>query len=420
MNAYTPQPKIETQRPLKIALLGYRSHPFVGGQGIYLHYLSKALAAYGHTVHVYSGPPYPDLAEGIKLIKIPSLDLYAHPQPLRALRPKHLQSFSDTYEWWSKLSGSFAEPYVFGRRVAKHLRNADYDIIHDNQSLCSALIHLQKKHTVVATIHHPIHRDRELALQAAPNWKHRFLIRRWYNFLEMQENVVTRLNNIITVSESSKNDIADCFNHPHKKISVITNGIDTSIFKPLPAISKNPWRLITTASADQPLKGLIFLLRAHKTLLEKWPKLHLVIIGKLKKGGEAEKQLQKLGLQQHVQFKSELSTQALVEEYNQAAIAICPSLYEGFGMPAAEAMACGVPCITTDGGALPEVVGDAGLIVPAGDDIKLAEAIDLYLTQHELKMQTALSGKNRIRKHFSWQTVAHELTDYYRSILNSH
>ena len=173
---------------LRIALLGYRSHPHVGGQGIYLHYLSKVLVDLGHSVDVISGPPYPELDARVNLIQLPSLDLYAHKNPHWALRPKHLISLADFSEWWSKLSGGFGEPYSFGRRLVGYFKQhkPHYDIIHDNQSLCYGLLKLQARGgNVIATVHHPITRDRELAIASATTKGQRWLINRWYSFLVM-------------------------------------------------------------------------------------------------------------------------------------------------------------------------------------------------------------------------------------------
>ncbi len=108
------------ERPLRIALLGYRSQPHTGGQGVYLRFLSKSLLDAGHQVDVISGPPYPDLCPGVGLVKLPSMDLYAN--GLRSLRPHHLRSMTNVIEWTSKLTGGFAEPYTFGRRAVKFLR----------------------------------------------------------------------------------------------------------------------------------------------------------------------------------------------------------------------------------------------------------------------------------------------------------
>ncbi|WP_086929822.1 glycosyltransferase family 4 protein [Agarilytica rhodophyticola] len=405
-------------RPLKIALLGYRSHPFVGGQGIYIKYLSRALSAMGHSVDVISGPPYPELDENIRLIKVPSLDLFAHPNHARALKARHLKSFTDTFEWWSMLTGGFAEPYTFGRRVEKLLRNSDYDIIHDNQSLCYGLVALQKRGlNVVSTIHHPIHRDRALALKAAKKWSDRLLIKRWHSFLNMQEVVVKKLHNIITVSSTSQKDIAKYFARPEADTPVISNGIDTETFKPYPSIETKPYRIITTASSDQPLKGLQFLLQAVHSLQEGFSNLELVVVGKLKEDGDTQKQLEALDINGRVKFKSNLSTQELVELYASSHIAVSPSLYEGFGLPVGEAMACQLPVIATDGGALPEVVGNAGYIVKAGDSQALARQLKFLFDNPDQAQAMAIKARQHIISNFSWAKVAQTLTQYYAGIM---
>lgn len=404
--------------PLRIALLGYRSHPHVGGQGIYLKYLSRALSRMGHNVHVLSGPPYPELDAEVQLIKIPSLDLYASPNHIRALRWSHLRSFSDTFEWWTMATGGFAEPYTFGRRLVHYLREHghEYDLIHDNQSLCYGLLELQKMGLpVVATVHHPVTRDRDLALAEAKNWGHRLLIRRWYSFLDMQEKVVLKLRHVITVSECSRRDITQEFGRPEDRIHVVANGVDTDLFRPLPDIARIPGRIITTTSSDQPLKGFAILLESLRQLRRRLPEAHLRVIGKLQENGRNERLLRELGLGASVSFCSGISDSQLVEEYARASVAVCPSLYEGFGLPAAEAMSCGVPLVSSDGGALPEVVGDAGLLVAAGDSGALADALHKALTNRVLAQALMQLGRKRIEQNFCWQTVAEELTDFYRN-----
>ncbi|RYY02748.1 MAG: glycosyltransferase family 1 protein [Gammaproteobacteria bacterium] len=407
---------------LRIALLGYRSHPYVGGQGIYLQYLSKALVELGHNVDVISGPPYPELDARIKLIKLPSLDLYAHKNPHWALRPKHFLSFADVYEWWSKLSGGFGEPYCFGRRLASYFKKhkPQYDIIHDNQSLCYGLLQLQNSgENIIATVHHPITRDRELAVSAATTKGQRWLINRWYSFLGMQQKVVQQLNHIITVSQQSQKDIADAFACPTEKITVIPNGIDTDIFKPLPNISRKPWQIITTASSDQPLKGLSVLLNALSQLRSEFPQLHLLVIGKLKPEGATEQELKTLKLNGCVEFKTGISTEQLVIEYAESKIAVVPSLYEGFGLPAGEALACGIPLICSDGGALPEVVGDAALMVKAGDINELTQALRKLLNDDFFREKLSVAGRTHSLQHLSWQVVGEQLSDYYQNLLNT-
>lgn len=417
-----PQTVSPNNASLRICLLGYRSHPHVGGQGIYLHYLSKALVDLGHQVDVISGPPYPELDARVHLIPLPSLDLYAVEKPFRALRWRHLRSFTDLYEWWSKLSGSFAEPYTFGRRLVKYFQrnNCDYDIIHDNQSLCYGLLQLQQRGLpVIATVHHPITRDLELALAAAPDRGHRWLVKRWYNFLPMQKKVVQQLRHIITVSEQSRHDIAHAFARPPHRIHVIPNGIDTTVFKPLQNITRNPLQLMTTASSDQPLKGLSILLRALARIRKTYPTISLLVIGKLKAGGATERELQQLQLTECVQFISGITTDEIVMHYAGSSIAIVPSLYEGFGLPAAEAMACGIPLICSDGGALPEVVGNAARLVKAGDVDALTAALQELLADTEQRETLGQQGREHILQQLSWPVVAQQMTAFYRQALGA-
>ena len=402
-------------KPLRIALLGYRSHPHVGGQGIYINYLSKALVNIGHSVDVISGPPYPELDPRVRLIQLPSLDLFAAKSHVTALRWRHLKSFSDTYEWFSMLTGGFAEPYTFARRAAKYLHEQghNYDLVHDNQCLAYGLLTIEKSGLpVVATVHHPITRDFKLALAAA-SWKHKLLVRRWHSFLHMQGKVVRKLKHVVTVSEQSQKDIASAFKRPASRTPIMYNGIDTETFAPMQSVMREPYLLITTSSADQPLKGLRFLLKAMALLKSSYPDLKLQVIGKLKKDGDTEKLLRRLHLSDSVEFISGISTKALVQEYNRASIAVSPSLYEGFGLPAGEAMSCETAVVTSDGGALPEVVGDAGRVVPAGDSRALAGAIDELLQDPALRERLGQAARARIVEQFSWQVKAQRLSAYY-------
>lgn len=410
----------QAARPLNICLLGYRSHPHCGGQGIYLHYLSKALVEAGHSVDVISGQPYPEVDPRVRLIKMPGLNLFEEENPTRALRLRHLLSWTDFFEWWSKLTGGFAEPYTFGRRVASYLRRhgSRYDIVHDNQSLCYGLLDIQRRGLpVVATIHHPITRDRRIALEAAPDWRFRLLVRRWYNFLGMQKKVAQRLPHIVTVSEQSRRDIVRQFAVSPQQIQLIYNGIDIEVFRPQPQIPRKPLRIMTTASADQPLKGLRFLLQAIAALRGRYPRIELLVVGRLQPGGATETLLGELALADCVQFVSGISTGELVQHYAEAAVVVCPSLYEGFGLPAGEAMACGAPVISSDGGALPEVVGDAGLIVPAGDAQALAQALETLLGDETLRQSLSQRGRARIEREFSWRRAAEHMVACYRGIL---
>jgi glycosyltransferase involved in cell wall biosynthesis len=412
------QPIAVPVRPLRIALLGYRSQPYSGGQGVYLKYLSKALVDAGHSVDVISGPPYPHLDPRVRLIELPSLDLFAN--GLGSLRPHHLKSMTNIIEWLSKLTGGFSEPYTFGRRAVKYMRENghNYDLIHDNQSLSEGMLQIQEMGLpLVTTVHHPITSDLRIALSAAHNWYERLLIKRWHSFLTMQKRVVKQLHNIVTVSDCSRQDIARDFGIQPAGIGIVHNGIDTDEFMPIAGVKRLPMRLMATASADAPLKGLRYLLRAYAALLKKYPDLELLIVSKPKPGGKTERLVRYLGIQDKVRFVSGISTRQMVHYYAEATIAVVPSVYEGFGLPAGEAMACGVPVVSTDGGALPEVVGDGGVIVPAKSADALAEAIDDLLQNPVRRDALGVKGRNRILEKFCWNVCAGQMVDYYEQVL---
>ncbi len=408
--------------PLRVALLGYRSNPYSGGQGIYLRYLSQALSQAGHQVDVISGEPYPELVPGVTLVKLPGLNLFESPNHVTALRPRHLKSVTDTFEWWSMLTGGFPEPYTFGRRVDALFRRLgrgaeSYQVVHDNQCLSWGTLALQRRGVpLLTTIHHPITWDRDIALDHAPDWKHRLLIRRWHSFLRMQSRVARELHHIVTVSESSKRDICAAFGIAPERVHVIYNGIDTDVFRPEPEVERDPWQLITTASADQPLKGTQYLIPAFATLCQQFPELHLVFVGRPKPGGTTEQLIRRLGVGDRIRFVHGVSPDEFRTLYARSAVAVVPSEYEGFGFPAGEAMACATPVVSTDGGALPEVVGKAGRIVPRRNPAALAQAIGELLTDPGARQALGSQGRQRILDRFCWSRTAASLTGLYHEV----
>ena len=416
-----PVMRVAQQPKLNICLLGYRSNPYSGGQGIYIKFLSKALVDAGHSVDVISGEPYPELDDRVRLIKLPGLNLFKADNHVTALRPRHLLSYTDFFEWFSMLTGGFPEPYTFGRRLVQYFKQhrPDYDIVHDNQSLCFGTLQLQKMSVpIITTIHHPITSDLRIALQSAETWKLRLLIKRWYSFLKMQKRVVKQLDNLVTVSHASRRDIATDFAIAETKLNIIHNGIDTSVFRPIPAIEPDEFNVMATASADVPLKGLDYLIRAISILANEIPELKLTVLGKLKEDGKTAKLIRQLGLENRIHFYSGLSSQEIAELYAKASCAVVPSIYEGFGLPAGEAMACGVPVITTNGGALPEVVGDAGITVQTRDHIALADAIRTLLGDSNLRRTLAAKGRSRILELFSWEVAASDMVQLYLEVIS--
>lgn len=407
------------QHSLKVCILGYRSHPFGGGQGIYIRYLSKALLEAGHEVDVISGEPYPHLEEGVRLIKMPGLNLFEN--GLASLRPHHLTSTTNIIEWTSKLTGGFAEPYCFGRRVVKYLRKhgRHYDIIHDNQSLSWGMLQLQDEgFPLVTTIHHPITSDLDIALSAARNAWQRLLIRRWHSFITMQRKVARQLRNVVTVSECSRQDIARAFDIAPHSIDLVHCGIDTDVFHPMPDVEKKRYRLMATVSADAPLKGAHYLINALPELLDQFPDLELLLVGKPKPGGSTERLIERLGLSDRIRCVTGISTEELIRYYNEAEVVVVPSVYEGFGLPAGEAMACGTAVVSSNGGALPEVVGDACIQVPVRDSKAIADAVARLFDDAELREEIARAGRTRMEEIFCWRKAALEMTDFYWKVID--
>ena len=365
---------------MKIGILSYRSHPFSGGQGIYIRHLSKALQRLGHQVTVLSGPPYPHLDSSIQLVKIPSLDLFESENRIKEFKLSFLYSPIDFYEWISVMTGGFPEPYTFGRRVLKYLKQSEkeFDIILDNQSLCSALIDIQKLYPLVVTIHHPITKDFTLEMENASNWKERLSSRRWHSFLPMQKRIAPKLQKIICVSEPSKLDTVTEFSVNPENIDVILNGIDIETFKLDTSVSVIKNRIVTTASADIPLKGLRFLINALPRVISDFPDTHLVVIGKSPNESKIRKLIADLGLKERISFESNLSEEEIVSIYHKSQIAVIPSLYEGFGFGAGEAMACGVPLISTHSGGLKQVIGDSALKIESGSVKEIEESIIMH------------------------------------------
>ena len=393
---------------LKIGLLSYRSHPYSGGQGIYVKHLSKALAELGHEVDVISGQPYPELDERVNLVKLPSLNIFEEEDRFRSFKMNYLMNPLSLFEWFSVMTGGFPEPYTYGVRVNRYLKKrlGDYQIIHDNQSLSYALLHIQQNFPLVTTIHHPITRDHKLELENAKNWKQRLSSNRWHGFLRMQKKVAPSLKAIITPSHSSKIDISNEFSVNKDFIDVVHNGIDTETFKPNDNKKRIKNRIITTASADVPLKGLKYLINALPKIISLYPDTELVVIGRAKNNGETMKLIKKLNLLPHIHFKSNLKEEDIVDLYASAELAVIPSLYEGFGFGAGEAMSCGVPLISTLSGGLEDIVKGSCYEIEPGSSVQIENAvIDLFDNEEEMK-RVALLGRKRILEKFNWRQAA--------------
>jgi glycosyltransferase involved in cell wall biosynthesis len=411
-----------SSKPLRICLLTYRGNPTSGGQGVYIKHLSKALADEGHRVDVISGPPYPRLDENVRLIRLPSLDLYSPDHLFRPEKASALLNPLNMYEFLNVCTGGFPEPYTFGERAYAYLKKHRdaYDIVHDNQCLSYGIGRLaQKVLPTLVTIHHPITVDRQEEYNVAKTLRQKYRVFRWYAFINMQLKVARQFSHIITVSEFTRKDIAREFSLDEQRFRVVHNGVNNEFFYPKQNGPRPENALIVTNSADTPLKGLSFLLEAVARIRRTRP-IRLTVIGQPKKNGIIENLVASLGVSDIVHFTGRIANEEFADYYAKSTIAVVPSLYEGFGIPAAEAMASGVPLVSTSGGALAEVVGDAGIVVPPADAEALALAITRLLDSPEERKKYIQAGLARVHSEFSWKKAAQETVKVYREAIDDY
>jgi len=412
----------ERSQALRIALLSYRSKPHCGGQGIYLRHLSRELTKLGHQVEVISGQPYPELDEGVTLTKVPSLDLYRDLDPFRVPGPGEFRDLVDVEEFLTMCLAGFPEPKTFSKRVVKLLkqRRGDFDVVHDNQVLGYGMLDIEAMgFPMVTSIHHPITFDRRIDLEAAPTFRKKLTLRRWYGFLRMQGKVARKVSKILTVSESSQRDIVKDFGVDPERIQVIPLGVDDGL-RP-PTEPRVPGRIVAMASADSPIKGI-------STLLEAFAKLRterdveLLLVTKPEPGGRTERLIEELAIGDSVRFVNGISDAELVQVMGSAELACVPSLYEGFSLPTAELMACETPLVVSRAGAIPEVVGPDGLcadLVPPGDVGALELALAALLDDPDRRAQMGKAGRERVLDKFSWHAVAVATAAAYEEAIES-
>lgn len=414
-------PVVILSRPLRIALLSYRSKPYCGGQGVYVRHLSRELHALGHHVEVFSGQPYPELDPGPLLREIPSLDLYRDEDPFRTPRWNEYRDWADVLETVMMWSGAFPEPLTFSLRALRVLtaRAADFDVVHDNQGLGYGMLGVQRLGLpLVTSIHHPISVDKRIDLAATGGLSplSRLSRRRWYGFVRMQARVARRLagsGSLITVSESSKRDICRDFRVPPGQVHIIPLGVDTRVFHPRQA-ARVPGRIIAVASADSAIKGVGTLLRAVGKLATDRD-VHLVIVGK--PAPATERLAAQLSLADRITFTHGLDDEAFSALLASAEIAVVPSLYEGFSLPACEHMASGTPLVASRTGALPEVTGDAAVLVTPGEDEELAAVLRRLHDSPAERAALADRALDRARERFAWSAVARATADQYRDVM---
>ncbi len=401
---------------MRIALLSYRGNMYCGGQGIYAAALAREWKRAGHDVHVFAGPPLPELAPDIPLHVIPNDNVFGqeHPDFLDPASPFSLLKPLSLWELGVSRVGVFPEMQTFGLRLMlrwpRIQRRHRFDVVFDNQCLSWGLLAIRAMGVpVVSVIHHPLHIDREADFAIDRRLAKR-IKRTLYFPLWMQQRVAPRLDKIVTVSHASRAAIERYFGIPEKDVAVVYNGTDTDTFRPIAGVAKRE-ELIFVGRTEDRKKGIGTMIEALTRLPDR---VRLKIIdGRIPDDGLVPRALRRYGLEARVTIIDRmLDVEELVEQYSTARIALVPSFFEGFGFPASEAMACGLPVVANAVGALPEIVGsdgEAGRLVPPRDARALADAISDILSEPERAERLGRNARRRIQRAFRWSEAAGQL-----------
>ncbi len=405
---------------MKICLLCNRGNMYCGGQGVYLYYLSRELHRLGHEVHAIVGPPYPQLAEGVIEHRVENLNLFEFgfpkQDPFKIFTPLNLYDIAVTRV------GKFPEMFTFSFRAYDKLRQImgehKFDIIHDNQTLGYGNILMKSLGVpVVATIHHPLPIDKKTDLPYIHSIKGRLRRILFYPFF-MQHMAAAAMDRVITVSEDAAGEIHNSFKVPYKKMRVVYNGIDIEMFRPRPEIQKERGRIIVVSNTSDRKKGVLYLLRAMRELRKEMDVKLTIVDRGLPDNEYTPAIVERCGLNGSVEFTGRITTEELAKRYCTAEVAVVPSLYEGFGFPAAEAMSCGLPVVSTTAGALPEVVDDkSGILVPPGDHMAIAEAVKRLMGDEALRQRMGAAGRARVERLFSWEEAVKKIIDVYEEVM---
>ncbi|HET9199852.1 MAG TPA: glycosyltransferase family 4 protein [Dehalococcoidia bacterium] len=412
---------------MKICMLMYMGNMYSGGQGIYVDYLSREFVRMGHEVHVITGPPCLDLDERVTVHEVEAFNYFLdpvkaiaqHPRPWRVFKPLNFYEFATTRV------GMFPLMFAYSFRAFARLRSLQkrhrFDVVHDNQHLGYGLLLMKRMGIpVVATLHHPLKIDREEAIAQAAGPLEFIDQMMFYPFF-MQDIVTPRLDRIITVSQSAAQAIERAVPITRAdKLRIVYNGVDTDQFRPDAMAEKVPGRIIYVGNTEDRKKGVRFLLEALSLLQREGEDFHLILVDRAKEDLELVPELlTKWGLDDRVTITGRVSRDELAALYRTAELAVSPSLYEGFGFPAAEAMASGVPTIATQAGAFPEVISDreAGWLVPPGNPVALADAIAMFLSSPVLRERFGRAGREHIVRKFNWRRAADETLAVYEEVM---
>ncbi len=410
---------------MKICLMSYRGNPYCGGQGVYLMYIARELVKLGHEVHAIVGPPYPFEMQGVTLHRIGNHNYFNVPDFVKPHKPFATFQPLNFYEFIASKLGIFPEIETFSFRAFLKLKELmkthRFDILHDNQCLGYGFLLIKNLGVpFVSTLHHPLSIDRTTWFEYPSDFALR-VKRVLYYPLIMQAFVSNRLDRIITVSHDSAKEINLAFGVPMEKQRVVYNGLDSSIFHPLTGVKKKRNQIIFVGNVEDRKKGVAYILKA-LTLTKH--KVHLIVVD----GGAPNRRfvpgwIDRFGLNDRIRFMGKVTNEELVRLYAESEIALSPSLYEGFGFPAAEAMACELPVIASTGGALPEVVGEhlkTAYIVPTRDPEAIAAGIDTLMDDPALRRRMGKAARARILTTFTWENTTKEMVKVYQEAIEAH
>jgi glycosyltransferase involved in cell wall biosynthesis len=401
----------------------YQGNPYSGGQGVYLYHVTREMAARGHEVHVVAGSPFPRTAPGVQLHKIESYSFWAHfddraaffgRNPLSFFHPVNFWEFAATKQTLSQLLLMFS---LRAYRLMKDL--GPFDLIHDNQTLAYGHLLMQQHAPLVSTIHHPLSIDRDNTMFQAGGMVERLRRSLWFPWV-MQERVARRSDAVVTVSNTAARSIEAAFKVSRSRLHVVANGVESDIFRPLPGIEREPGHIVYMANTEDANKGVRFLLEACRRLKAEGEQFRLTIVDKPEEDlSLAPPIVRAMGLEDRVTFSGRLGEQELVQLLNRASFAVCSSVYEGFGLPACEAAACGTPLLSTTGGALAEVLepGVSAHMVRPGDAGALAEGMRRMLHDGVLREQLSATARESITRRFSWATAGEQFERIYEDVI---
>lgn len=409
-------------------MVGYRGNMHCGGQGIYLWFLVRELAKLGHLVDVLVGPPFPDpMPFAREVVTLPNQQFWAkwfardwghflpRPNPLRVFQPLNF------YELASSRLGFLPEPFAFSLRALRAMaerlrRGVRYDLVHDVQCLGYGLLGIRAFGLpMVTTIHHPLTVDRRASFVRDQTTTDAIGTVQFYP-IGMQSFVARRMDRVLTSSQASGSEILRDFGVRRNRLEMVWNGLDTELYCPDPAVSRSQSEILCVGRASDPNKGI-------KTLIAALAKLaspvRLTLVDAGGSGNDARRWARSLGCSDRLEITGRIPNEDLVNLYRRAALVVVPSRYEGFGLPAVEAMACGTPVVATSAGALPEVmrVGSGGLLVPKDDPDALAKAVATLLEQPEMRREMGTRARPRIEATFSWRRVAERTARIYQEVV---